>query len=176
MERFWWIYSRISLLFLNFKLQFFSSPLVFFLYSRAARVVSQISQSRRRSLTLTLENWRGHFSRTVSLFSRSFGKLFTSFRSHKFVIILFVILRSFGVFISAKCCGSFNKFFRSLDSSFFFRKWIFYICSTFFYWHRTFSFLRYFCQRTRYYKWRFLRCLGVMISLLPVLIVLITVQ
>ena len=95
-------------------------------------MVSQISQSRRRSLTLTLENWCGHFSRTVSLFSRSFGKLFTSFRSHKFVIILFVILRSFGVFISAKCCGSFNKFFRSLDSSFFFRKWIFYMCSTFF--------------------------------------------
>ena len=50
--------QKISLVFLNFKLQFFSSslPFVFFFYSRAARVISQISQSRQRALTLTLEN------------------------------------------------------------------------------------------------------------------------
>ena len=40
-------------------------------------------------------------------------------------------LRSFGVFILVKCCGSFNKFntyfLRSLNSWLFFRLWIFYI-------------------------------------------------
>ena len=41
---------------------------VFLLYSRAARVISQTSQSCQRNLALTLENWRGHFSRTLSLF------------------------------------------------------------------------------------------------------------
>ena len=64
------------------------------------------------------------------LFSRSFNQLFLSFRSRKFVTPLFGILRSYGIFILAKCCGSFNKFntyfLRSLDSSLFFRKWIFY--------------------------------------------------
>ena len=40
---------------------------VFLLYSRAARVISQTSQSCQRNLALTLENWRGHFSRTLSL-------------------------------------------------------------------------------------------------------------
>ena len=59
---------RKSLSFFNSKYQFFSaSPrFVFFWYSRATRVISQISQSRQRTLTLTLENWRGHFSRTFS--------------------------------------------------------------------------------------------------------------
>ena len=49
-----------------------------------------------------------------------------SVRSRKFVTPLFEILRSFEVFISAKRCGSFNKFntyfLRSLDRSLFFRK------------------------------------------------------
>ena len=53
-----------------------------------------------------------------------------SFRSHKFVTPVFgIFLRSFLVFILAKYRGSFNKFstcfLRSLDSSLFFRKWIF---------------------------------------------------
>ena len=52
-----------------------SSPLVFFLYSRAERVISQISQSRQRTLTLILENRRGYFSRTFSLFTQSFSGL-----------------------------------------------------------------------------------------------------
>ena len=42
----------------------------------------------------------------------------------------FEILRRFGVYILAKCCGSFNTFvtyfLRSLDSGLAFRKWIFY--------------------------------------------------
>ena len=50
--------------------------------------------------------------------------MFLSFRSRKFVTPLFEISRSFGVFISAKCCGSLNKFktyiLGSLDSSLFF--------------------------------------------------------
>ena len=45
--------------------------------------------------------------------------MFLSFRSRKFVIPSLGNLRSFGAFISAKCCGSFNKFntyfLRSLD-------------------------------------------------------------
>ena len=40
-------------------------------------------------------------------------------------------LRSFGVFLLVKCCGSFNKFntyfLRSLNSRLFFRLWIFYM-------------------------------------------------
>ena len=60
------------------------------------------------------------------LFSRSFSKLCLSFRWRKFFILWLRILRSFGVFISAKFCGSFNKFntyfLRSLDSALFFRK------------------------------------------------------
>ena len=63
------------------------------------------------------------------LFSRSFSKLCLSFRWRKFFILWLRILRSCGVFISAKFCGSFNKFntyfLRSLDSTLFFRKWIF---------------------------------------------------
>ena len=55
---------------------------------------------------------------------------FLSFRSLKSVTPLFGILISFGVFISVKCGGLFNKFntytLRSLDSSLFFRNWIFY--------------------------------------------------
>ena len=51
----------------------------------------------------------------------------------KFVIPLFGKLRIFGVFILAKCCGSFTKydtyFLRSLDFSLFFSKWIFYTYS-----------------------------------------------
>ena len=56
--------------------------------------------------------------------------LFLSFRSLKFVTPLLANLRSFGVFILARCCGSLNKFntyfLRSSDSSLFFRKLIFY--------------------------------------------------
>ena len=59
--------------------------------------------------------------------------LFLNFRSRKYVTSLFGILKNFGVFISAKCCGSLNKFntyfLRSLDSSLFFRKRIFYIAN-----------------------------------------------
>ena len=48
----------------------------------------------------------------------------------KFVTPLFEILRSFGVFISAKCCGSFNKFntffLWSLDLASFFVNGFFY--------------------------------------------------
>ena len=54
---------------------------------------------------------------------------FFGFRSRKFVTPLFVILRSFEIFILAKCCGSFNKFntyfLWSLVSSLFFHKLIF---------------------------------------------------
>ena len=49
----------------------FLSPFVFFLCSHAPRLISKISQSRQSTLTLTLENWRGHFSLTFRLFSRS---------------------------------------------------------------------------------------------------------
>ena len=56
--------------------------------------------------------------------------LFLSFRSLKFVTPLLANLRSFGVFILARCCGSLNKFntyfLRSSDSSLFFRKLFFY--------------------------------------------------
>ena len=41
-----------NLSFLNFKLQFF----LFLLHSRAAHMISQISQSCQRTPTLTLEN------------------------------------------------------------------------------------------------------------------------
>ena len=65
------------------------------------------------------------FSRTFRLFSRNLSIcMFLSFRTRKFVTPLFGILRSLGVFILAKCCGSFNKFstyfLQSLDSSLFF--------------------------------------------------------
>ena len=50
--------------------------------------------------------------------------MFLGFRSRKFVTPLFEILRSFGDFISAKCCGSLNKFktyfLGTLESSLFF--------------------------------------------------------
>ena len=39
-----------------------------------------------------------------------FSQLILSFHSRKFVAPLFGILRSFGVFILAKCCGLFKKF------------------------------------------------------------------
>ena len=65
----------------------------------------------------------GYFS---CLSSRSFSKLCLSFLWRKFVILWLRILRRFGPFISAKFCGSFNKFntyfLRSLDSTLFFRK------------------------------------------------------
>ena len=61
---------------------------------------------------------------------------FLSFRALKSVTPLFGNLRSFGVFILAKRGGLFNKFntyfLRSLDSSLFFRNWIFYTI----YWQR----------------------------------------
>ena len=47
-------------------------PFVFFSYSRASHMISQISQSRQRTLTLTLENWRGHF-RLLLFVPRSFS-------------------------------------------------------------------------------------------------------
>ena len=87
-----------------------SSPFVFFLYLRAARVIFQEISSRQRTPTLTLENWRTHFSRAFSLLSRSLSYLLLSFRSRKFVTPLIGNLRSFGVFSLAKCCGSFNRF------------------------------------------------------------------
>ena len=99
--------------FFNFKYQFSfsSSPsFVFFLYSQAARVISQISQSHHRTLTLTLENWRGHFPRTFSLFSWSFSLLFLSFRSRKFVTPLFRSFKKFRSFYFSQMFGSFNKF------------------------------------------------------------------
>ena len=71
----------------------------------------------------------GIFSRTFCFCGVKFVVL--SFRSRKFVTPLFGILRRFGVFILAKYCGSFKKFdtyfLQSLDSSLFFRGWIFYI-------------------------------------------------
>ena len=107
-------FCRKSLSFLNFKKQFFSSstPFAFFLYSRMVRVISQISQSRQRTLTLTMEKltWT-FFVYFQFFFSRGFTQLFfVSFCSHKFVSFLIGILRSFGVFILAKSCGLFNKF------------------------------------------------------------------
>ena len=81
-------------------------------------------------LDIEKQTWK--FLRTFRLFSRNLGIcMFLSFRSRKFVTPLFGILRSLGVFILAKCCGSFNKFstyfLQSLDSSlFFFRKWIYF--------------------------------------------------
>ena len=80
---------------------------------------SQISQSRQRTLTLTLGNRRRHFSRTFSLFSRSSRNFFLSFRSRKSVTPLFGILRNFGVFILAKRGGLFNKF----NTYFFYGVW-----------------------------------------------------
>ena len=86
-------------------------------------MISQTSQSCQRNLALTLENWRGHFSRTLSLCFAEFY-LFLSCRLRKFVTSLLGYLGSFGVFILAKFCGSFNKFntyfLRSLDSNLFF--------------------------------------------------------
>lgn len=56
--------------------------------------------------------------------------MFLGFRSRKFNTSLFVILRSFGVLISARCCGLFNKFNTYFPAEFglwpFFRKLIFY--------------------------------------------------
>ena len=70
------------------------------------------------------------FFRVLFVFAE-FSLFFLSFRSRKFVTPLFGILRRFGVFILAKYCGSFKKFdtyfLQSLESSLFFRGWIFYI-------------------------------------------------
>ena len=75
-------------------------------------------------------NWPIVSKNPFLFFSRTFGLLFLSFQSRKFVTPLFWNLRSFRVFILAKCCDSFNKFniylLRSLNSLFF-RKWILYI-------------------------------------------------
>ena len=69
-------------------------------------------------------NWRGDFSCTFVVCSHVV-KLVLSFGSRKFFTPLFGILRSFGVFILEKFCGSFKKFntyfLRSLDSRLFFR-------------------------------------------------------
>ena len=116
---------RKSLSSLNFKWQFFSSssPFAFFLYSRAVRVISQISQSHQRTLTLTMEKLTWSFSCTFSFFSRIL-LTFCYFSP------LIGILRSFGVFILAKSCGLFNKFihifYGVLSLVSFFLKWIFY--------------------------------------------------
>ena len=71
-----------------------------------------------------------YFTYFSCLFSQSFWQLFKSFHSHKLVTPLFEILRSFGVFILAEFWGPLNKlnkyFLQSVDSSLFFRNWIFY--------------------------------------------------
>ena len=112
---------------LSYHLQ--SESIVFFLYSRAARVISQISQSRQRTLTLTLDNWLGYFRALLVFFRGFLVVFFFSFRSRKSVTPLLGNLRNFGVFILAKCRGSSNKlntyFLRSLDSSLFICRWIF---------------------------------------------------
>ena len=95
------------------------------------RVISQISQSRQRTLTLTMEKLTDIFLVLLVFFSRGFTKFFfVSFCSRKFVSLLIGILRSFGVFVLAKSCGLFNKFihifYGGLESSLFFLKWIFY--------------------------------------------------
>ena len=113
--------------FSNFKQQLFSSslPFVLFSYSRAARVISQISQS------LQLQSWHWKtgediFRLLFILFRGVLVSCFLNIRLHKIVTLLFEILWSFGVLILAKCCGSFNKcntyFLRRLDLSLFFRK------------------------------------------------------
>ena len=66
-------------------------PLFILLCSRVALVISRISQSRQRTLTLTLENcmtWAFFFCLT------EFGQLFYSFRS-----LHYIFLASFGVVV-----------------------------------------------------------------------------
>ena len=76
---------------------------------------------------------RTFFAYFQLVFRGVFASSFLSCRSRKFVSPLhgnFEILRSFGFFILAKYCDSFNKFnkyfLQSLDSNLFFREWIFY--------------------------------------------------
>ena len=99
---------------------------VLFLYSRTGSEISQFCQSSQRTLTFNL---RGYF---CVLLLHVFIELFLvilSFGSSKFVTPVFIILRSFGVFIVVKCCGSCDKlntyFLRCFDSNLFFREWIF---------------------------------------------------
>ena len=109
---------RKSLSFLNFKEHFF---FFFFISVRAVHVISQISQSHHRTLTLTLENWRGHFSRT-------FLVCFYWVKLVLFELSLAQICYPFvwNLNILEKYCGSFKKFntyfLRSLVSSLFFCK------------------------------------------------------
>ena len=79
-------YCRKSLV-LNFKLQFSLPlpPLYYFVFANT-------------TLTLTLENWRGHFSRTFVTCFMELCSLFLSFRSRKFVIPLIMNFRKFRSF------------------------------------------------------------------------------
>ena len=118
---------RKSFSILNFKLQFFSSSppsCPFGMHARHAWF-HKLANHVREPLPWHWKTDMDIFSRTFRLFSRNLSIcMFFSFRSRKFVPPLFRILRSLGVFISAKCCGSFNKFstyfLQSLDSSLFF--------------------------------------------------------
>ena len=63
------------------------------------------------------------------LFSQSFWWLFKSFRSHKLVTPLFEIFKKFRSFYFSRILRSIEQvkyFLQSVDSSLFFRTWIFY--------------------------------------------------
>ena len=109
---------RKSLSFLIFKLQIYLrfNPLHYFcVYTRRVIFISKPITSKNSNHDIGTLPW--------IFFAYSFcsTELFLSFLSRKFVIHLFGILRRFGVFILANCCGSFNKFnkyfLRRLDSS-----------------------------------------------------------
>ena len=81
-------------------------PLFILLCSRVALVISRISQSRQRTLTLTLENcmtWAFFFCLT------EFGQLFYSFRSLHYIFFSFIWC--------CCCCGFFfcEQFYSSCN-------------------------------------------------------------
>ena len=118
--------QKISLVFLNFKLQFFSSSLPFvFFFIHVRDFTNQPITSKSFNLDIGKLTWT-----FFAYFQFCFrGVLdFFSFCSRKFVAPLFGIYRSFGVFVLAKYCGSFSKFntyFLRSWTRVSFRKWIF---------------------------------------------------
>ena len=92
----------------------------FCIHTRRASFTNQPIMSKNPRLDIGRLTWT--YFRVLFVFNWSFQ----SFRSRKFVTHLFGILRNFGVYISAKFCGSVNKFntyfLRSLGPSLFFRK------------------------------------------------------
>ena len=66
----------------------------------APHVISQISQSRPKNWTTDMDTFRA----LLLFVFTEFSLLIFSFRSRKLVTLLFGILRSFRVFVLAKCC------------------------------------------------------------------------